>query len=267
MADDRKPRPPPLQEVPEQDIPEQDIDDIIGIASRLQDEARQTQQTASRADLAAIARELDIGPEHVDGAIEDLEAQRKAAAELAVQEAHRAALRKKLALQGLVGLVLVSILLAFGSLSAAWLASGRVEDAASEAHAAEARLMAVLERQASLAPQLLALAGGQSGEISALAVSVRSADTLHERMEAAALLGEEMAAAIRALPPPKDSAETTQRLQLSDEIAGSQNRVSTELRRYREAEAAWRDTCDGGLGGLAVTLGMAEAPDPARPID
>lgn len=93
-----------------------------------------------------------------------------------------------------------------------------------------------------------------------LAGKVRAAPTLDARLAAADELSVAMATRLGALPPPATDAEGTLRLQLHDEVTGSQNRVSVELRRYREAEAAWQDAATHGAGWLAVTTGLADAP-------
>jgi hypothetical protein len=245
-------------------VADADIDDVIAIAARRQDDAREAAQGASRAEVAAVAAELDIGAEHVEAAIDELRARRAAEAKArAKAEAESAARRvwigRAVALVG-VAAIGVGGLGIGGTVGLAWLGAGGIRAAEAEAHAAESRLDAVLERQASLAPQLVGIAGGEGAELKELAKAVRSAPTVEGRLDAADELSAAMAERLGQLPPPATDAEATLRLQLHDEVTGSQNRISVELRRYREAVSSWESAASGPLGGLAVTLGFAYAP-------
>lgn len=246
------------------DVPNADVDDVIEIAARRQDDARERDRGATRSELEAVARELEIAPEHVEAAIGELR-ERRAAEVQHAEEAKAAALargqQRRRAFIAAAGAVLM---LAMSVLGAASLGAGRVTTAASEAHGAEARVDAVLERQAALAPQLASLAGADGGALTVTAATVRDGATLDARLAAANDLSLAMAKQLGALPPPTSEADASLRLQLHDEVSGSQNRVTVELRRYREAEAAWRDTAEHGLGALAVDFGFADAPPAAR---
>ena len=101
------------------DVPDADIDDIIGIAARLQDEARRPEGASIEA-VKAVAAELDIAPEHVEAAIGELERSRDAA-QAAAREAERAesaqaARTRSLALSG-VGALTAALL---GLLALIW---------------------------------------------------------------------------------------------------------------------------------------------------
>lgn len=242
------------------DVADEDIDDVLEIALKRQQEDRRVAPGATTEQVEAVARELDIDPKYVEGAIGELRRTREEAAAAAARAAEASARAKKrvgMALVGVLGLALGGLGLTAG---AAWMGAGAVDAAATAAHGAQARVEVVLERQAALAPQLVALAGGESAGLVELAGKVRAAETVDARIEAASTLSTEMATAIARLPPPGNDADSTLRLQLYDEIAGGQNRITTEQRRYEEAEAAWRDAASGGLGGLAVSFGFAEAP-------
>lgn len=241
-------------------VPAADVDDVIEIAARRQDEAEAASRGATRAELEAVAKELEIAPEHVEAAIHELKEKR--AAEAAKGEAARveAEARGKTVRMALLGAAAAIGMALLGAVGLAWSAGGTIDAAAGDAKAAEARVDAVLERQAALAPQLTALAGGDAGALTSLGAKVREGSTLEDRLAASAELSTAMATQIAALPPATTEADATLRLQLSDELAGSQNRVTVELRRYREAEAAWRSAAEQGFGGLAVSLGFADAP-------
>lgn len=239
------------------DVPDADIDDIIEIAARRQEEARAPDRTASRAEVEAVARELDIAPEHVEAAITELREQRAAEAETRRAAEAWSTRRRR---QVLIGGALAVLIPVVGGLGAASLGAGEVHAAAAETHAAEARLDAVFERQAALAPQIVAAAGAGGAEVVAAAEALRQAPTMEARLDASAHLGMVMAASLGGLPPATDAATSTLRLQVQDDLTGTQNRITVELRRYREARSAWETAAGSGLGAWSVAVGFAEAP-------
>ncbi len=254
----------PLREVlrDRPDVPDADIDDIIEIAARRQDEARAPDRTASRDEVDAVARELEIAPEHVEAAIQTLREQRAAAATAkAAAEVAAARLKRRLGVGALVAVALGLV----GGLGGAAVGASRVTAAAAETQAAEARLDVVFDRQAALAPQIAAAAGADPSGLTALASELRGAPDVAGRLDASARLGMAMATALGQRPPATNEAESTMRLQVQDDLTGTQNRITVELRRYREAESAWQTAAGSGLGGWAVTVGMAEGPPTAAP--
>lgn len=247
------------------DVPDEDIDDIIELAQKRQDEVRRASEgRASVEQIEAIAAELDIAPEHVEDAIGDLRRHREEAAAALAEQARvskleqqrRSATLRKLA-KGFGALLLgLSVLTGGAAISG----RGSVMGAQREVAAAEARVDAALGRQASLAPQLVALAGAQTDSLAELQAAVRDGPDLQTRLAAADALTAAMTSEIGKLPPASSDADATARLNLQDELSGSQSRVTTELRRYNEAQASW-DAAAGTLtGGLAVGLGLAPGP-------
>lgn len=247
------------------DVPDEDIDDIIELAQQRQDEVRRASEgRASVEQVKAVAAELDIAPEHVEAAIGQLRAQREADAARQAEQARQAqaqrarsrALLRKLAVGA--GAVLMALSVLTGGLAV----SGRSSmlQAEREVAEAEARVDAAVSRQASLAPQLAALAGAPGQDLAALQAAVRDAPDLQARLAAADALTSAMATQLGQLPPAATPAEATARLNLQDELTGSQNRVTIELRRYNEAEAQWEAAGDTLSGSLAVGLGLVQAP-------
>ncbi len=51
------------------DIPDEHVEELISRASRLQDDARKTEEGASESEIVAVAQELDIDPQYVEAAI------------------------------------------------------------------------------------------------------------------------------------------------------------------------------------------------------
>ncbi len=247
------------------DVPDADIDDIIELAQKRQDEQRAaTEGRATVEEIEAIAAELDIAPEHVEAAIGDLRRQREQA-EAQQQEAARVqALRQRQ--QGVLvrkmaigtGIVMLGLSLLTGGLALS--GRGAVLQAHREVAAAQARVDAAISRQASLAPQVAGLAGARADSLAAMQAAVRDGPDLTARLAAADALTTELATRLGQLPPAATDAEATARLNLQDELTGSQNRVTTELRRYNDAVAEWEAAADTLGGGLAVGLGLVEGP-------
>jgi LemA protein len=241
------------------DVDDDDIDDIIGIAAELQDAERQAAGRVTQQEVEDVARELDIDPAYVDQAIRALAERRaQAKADQAEQEAQAAAKRKQLGMAGagVAGLALLAAL-AVGGMGMS--GASQVRAAQAEVAQAEAALDVVLERQASLLPQLVAMAGGQSNpDLDALSTQVREAPTVDERLKASDILARELAAALGALPTSADPAVNQQRMELQYEVTGSQNRISTELRRYRAAEAELETVRLGTGPRIADSLGLTD---------
>jgi len=231
------------------DVADDDVDDVIAIAAELQDADRRAAEGATVQQVEAVADELDIDPAYVDEAIGELARRRDDAAAAAAQEQ---AVRRQLlrgGAAGTAGLLLLLLLWVGSALPGLWSTAAAVD-------AAEARLDVVIDRQASLAPQLVALAGGEAGELSDAVAAVRAADAVDERLQAADALGTQMATVLAALPP-TDDASTQLRLNLQYEVTGTANRIATERQRYEQARAAHAAARQGLRARLATTLGLA----------
>jgi hypothetical protein len=220
------------------DVPNEDIDDLIGIAQELQDAERRA-RGASVAEVEAVAAELEIDPAYVQQAIDVLRDRRAQDAEAAA--ARSASTRRALLIGGAALLGVLGVGGGVGAVSAS-----RGSAARQELARAEANLDVVLQRQAALAPQLVAIAGGEAEGLEALAAKVREG-TVEERMRASEALGAELAKRLGALPPATTDAAAQQRLSLQHELSGAQNRITVERRRYEEARLAAEQA--SGCGG------------------
>jgi LemA protein len=233
----------------ERRIPDDQMDDVIARAARLQEQARAGARDLTVAEVKEVGQELDIDPRFVDVALAELERER---AEAAVAKQRARTWRLRLAAAG--GAVIALLLVV------AWSGAGGVRAAERRAEAAGTALTTVLDRQARLLPQLLALAGGASGELASHQRRLADARTLAERAAAADALAAAMATAVGRLPASRDPSQAQMRLSLQHELVGAQNRLTVEHRRYHEARAAWRAAVQGPAARLAVLLGFAAAP-------
>lgn len=236
-----------------------DIDDIIGIAQELQDARQDAASRATVEEIEAVADDLDIDPALVEEAIAVLHRRRDEAAEAArVEAAERAVARAKWMRLGLIGgggLAAVAVGVLIVVVGMAWSGSVAIGKAEAQVSSAERALDVVLERQASLVPQLVALSGGNAAGLDSLVTAVKGAATTDERLAASERLGEALVGRLAALSS-SDSAAAQQRLDLQHEIVGAQNRITTERRRVEEARAALAQAEASTTGGLARSLGL-----------
>jgi LemA protein len=228
-----------------------EVDDIIEVAARLQDQRGVTKPSVSPDEIRAVAAELDIDPSLVDEAIRVYRSERSAAVE------QRSSSRRRLLLGAAVaGTMVVAALATCGAIGAS--GAARLDAASVKVQRSTTALEAVLERQASLLPQLTGLAGGDPAALSAAAQAAASAADMDARLQASRRLGEAMASQIAALPNSDDPSQAQLRLNLQHEISGSVNRITVEQRRYDDARDDWEREASTRAGRLALALGMAE---------
>ena len=231
------------------DVPDDDIPEIIALAEKLQDTADGEWGDVSPDELKEVARELDIRPEFVDEAIEGLASKRA----LERSEAKNRSQRRRKVFQGVV-VALLALLLGAGALGVS--GAGAVSARHAEVAQAEAAVEVVLERQASLAPQLLALSGGDPSSLDAAVTKVHQGGDIEAKLRASSELGTAMAKQLA-----ETEATATGLLQdLGYELTGTQNRITTETRRLRKAQASHQLTASGFRGKVAISLGLASAP-------
>lgn len=236
-----------LQERP--DVPDEDIPEIIALAEKLQEEADKDWGDVSVDELKQAARELDIQPEYIEAAIAQRANDRALAA--AEEEARRGRLRKML--QGAAALVLAVVL---GLSGLGLLGAGSVNRSYAQVQQAEQAVLVVLERQANLAPQLLALSGGDPGSLGDVIEDTQTSGDIEAKLRASSALGTALAEQLAAV----EGADPQVLQDLSWELTGTQNRITTETRRLREAQSSHQQAASTLPGRLARTMGMAPGP-------
>ena len=143
----------------------------------------------------------------------------------------------------------------------ATLGAVRVNGAHHKVVTTHAQLSVVLDRQAAIAPQLVAMGGGDPSALTQLSSEVGSAAGMETRLLKSKELGIEMAKGLATKPGTLTEAEAQLRLNLQHEVTGTQNRITTEARRYRAAQAAHREAASGFTGRLATGYGLAKSPE------
>ena len=251
-------------------IHKDDLDDLIEIASLLQE--KETQDThISLEEVESVAAELDISPEKVREALHFLK--NKRAKEKQEQEEKQRANQQRIRWMASISIAMI-VCIGMGLLALAMSANSagdKLQMVANEkkalAQQAEAQLKNAIDRQAQLTPQLLAMMGGQIDSLGDLQQLVLQEDDLKTKITLSNRLGIEMAKTIGTLPPSKTAADSTAMLQYQYEVTGAQNRISTEKKRYDESQqerlVSLQEWIDGssGLGpSLALMLGWIEQP-------
>ncbi len=236
------------------DVPDDDVDDVIELAARLQEEARRGPAPGATVDdVKAVAAELDIEPEFVEQAI----VRRREDAERARSERAARSQRIRRLVLVLVAADIVAMALAAGF---AWMGARQLHPVRTDLLEARTSLDTALERQVDLGSQLVALGGADTDDLASLRDRMDAADDTDARIAAADAMALEVASRIGELPPPGSDAEGQLRLNLQYEITGSQNRVATEERRWREARQAYDEAASAPSARFALALGFARDP-------
>ena len=234
------------------DVPNEDIDDIIARASELQDADRaHDADHATVAEVEAVAEELDIDASYVEKAINAIRADRLEQASIA---------KNRTRWLSWIGMGLVALGLVFGGGigAGAVVGSARLGPVAEQVDTTAAKLDQALDRQAALAPQLVALAGGEIEAVSVAAETAKSAEDLPARLEAAEGLNLAMAEAIGKIEAQGNDQAQQRLLNLQYEVVGTWNRIDTERGRHDEAVAAWTRVAESMTGRMALATGMAQ---------
>ncbi len=219
-------------------IPEEWVPAVLEKASRLY---QQQNQSYSLDQLQAAGSEVEIPPELMQQALEELKAEQTAVA-LANQ-------RKKRTLK-IGGFAAVGLAIA----TALWTGSvyNSLNAARSTVDGKWAQVENQMQRRADLIPQITQVAQGYAGHEKAVIESLGSA---RETFLSAQTIAERQAAdeAVKsAIAQFQTFAASTQTLQSSElfinlqyEIAGTENRIATERMRYNQAVEAYNRSVRG----------------------
>lgn len=237
-------------------VPDALVDDVIHRAQALKDAETAKGEGATVAEIQAVAAELGIAPEHVQDALaqlrteaEDAQAEEALQADLAAQQAQaRRSMLRRVGVFAGVGIALLAALTG----AVGMIGRSSLQQVSADRAQAEAALVVQLDRQAALLPQLVALGGGEAGTLDQAQQALQEAETLDQRMAASQELS---VAAAQALTG--SGMDEATRLNLQYELTGATNRITTEQRRYNEAEAAYLSAASSLPAQVATGLGMA----------
>lgn len=261
MADTR-------QTLTEEGFSSKEVDDILQRAAELQHRAEQRKEGLSQAALEAGAEAAGIPGQFIEKAIRQLKTERE-------QEAARRATRQRTLKK--IGIT-AGVLLALTAL----LSYGALNRRMAEVEEKRAQLENVLQRRHDLIPSLLAIAKTSVAHEKELVTSlsqVYQALNQVREFEERQRLEQELSSGIRRLlrvmRADPQSSSVTLFVRLSDEIAGAENRISVERKRYNEAVAAYNRTTRSlpvlfvrPLLGFPASLPLFESSEEAkRPLE
>lgn len=240
------------------DIPDADVDDIVAIAAELQ--AADQRGGATVAQVQAVARELDVDPVYVEEALGVLRQRRQAEVSAALKGELQARERRRVGMIVAGTAIVVVLLLLSVQVAQVRSAAATLQAARTNLEHSASYVDIVLDRQAALVPQLVALSGGDAEPLHTQVTAMRQAPDLQARLQASHALDVALAQVLAELPPPADDTQASQRLGLVHELTGVQNRLTTETRRYHDAVRAWKTTASSRGGRLALWLGLVTPP-------
>ncbi|MGB9596317.1 MAG: LemA family protein [Candidatus Poribacteria bacterium] len=207
---------------------DKEVSAILERASKLQREADAEKQGISSADLKAGAEEVGISQEFIDKAIQQLKSE---------QEENIRRKKKMLIWIGIPAVTFAFIVIIM-AVSVYNVLNGQI----SKVEEKRAQLENVLQRRYDLIPNLIAVAKASAIHNEKIITSISS--TIKEINESKSFddkkkLEDELSLSVRQLMTIMQTDPTTSSnsmfIRLSDEMAGAENRIAVERKRYNEA--------------------------------
>ena len=217
---------------------DQEAEAIFLRAAELQRQAEQLHTRLPRVMLEDSAAAVGIPREFVEQAIQQLKAEWRA------QAARRTARRRR----GSAVAIAVAVCLTL----AAFVSHRAFNARLAEVEATQAQLDNVLQRRHDLIPNLMAVAKASTAQekdlIAALATLYQEnprAHSLEQKQVLEAQLSDTIKHLMTMLRADRLTSATAVFIRLSDEMAGAENRMAVERKRYNEAVAAYNRTARG----------------------
>ncbi len=222
------------QKLSQEKYKDKEVETILEKAAKLQQEADAEKQNVSRSDLEAGAEEVGISQEFIDKAIQELQTERE-------QNIRR---KKKVWL----AIGIPAVILAFIIIIMAISTHNTLNNQMSMVEAKRAQLENVLQRRHDLIPNLIAVAKASAMHDEKLIESISSTiSKINEskQFEDKQKLENELNSSIQQLMTAMQTDPTTSStsifIRLSDEMAGAENRISVERKRYNEAVSIYNN--------------------------
>lgn len=216
------------QKLSQERYTDKEVETILERASKLQREAEAEKQGISSADLKAGAEEVGISQEFVDKAIQQLESEKQ-------ENARR---KKKM----LIWIGIPMGVLVFIAIITAISAYNALNGQMSVIEQRRAQLENVLQRRYDLIPNLITVAKASAmhnekiiTSISSVIKEINESKSFDEKKK----LEDELSSSVRQLMTTMQTDPMTSSnsmfIRLSDEMAGAENRIAVERKRYNEA--------------------------------
>jgi LemA protein len=217
---------------------DQEATAIFRRAAELQSQAEQLDARLPRVVVDESAAAVGIPHEFVEQAIQQLQAERTA------QLARRAARRR----MGRAVVIGVAVFLTL----AAFLSHRAFNTRLADIEATQAQLDNVLQRRHDLIPNLMAVAKASAAQendlIAALGTlyqEIPRVYSLEQKQVLEAQLSDTVKQLMTMLRADPQASATAVFIRLSDEMAGAENRMAVERKRYNDAVAAYNRTARG----------------------
>lgn len=235
-----------------------EANEILRRATQLQHRAEQQASGLSHDSLEAGAAAAGIPKQFIEQAVQDIEAERK-------RLANRRARRRRWLVNSALGAAVFLLITAFYSYAA-------LNNRLSTVEEKRAQLENVLQRRHDLIPNLIALAKTSASHEKELIHSVGEVyqklsqpQDFERRQALEQRLSDELVKLLSALRANPDASSMALFIRLSDELAGAENRIAVERKRYNEAVAAYNRTARSFPVFLArPLLGFPKAFPPFR---
>jgi len=226
----------PRQTLSQEGFSEREVGEILRRATEFQHQAEDAAEgRVSPQALQAGAQEAGIPAEFIAQAIKDINAERS---RRAAQTAKR---QRRLTIAGIIGALCLILATLFSHMAL----NGRL----AEVEQKQTQLENVLQRRHDLIPNLIAMAKAYAAHEQELIASINTAylqlektQGFEQRQTLERALDDSVTrlmAAIRADPQASSVALFSR---LSDEMAGAENRIAVERKRYNEAVASYNRT-------------------------
>jgi LemA protein len=217
---------------------DQEAEAIFRRAAELQNQAAQLDARLPRVVVDESAAAVGIPREFVEQAIQQLQAERPA------RSVRRAARRR----MGSAVAILVAVCLTLAAFASHRAFNARLADV----EATRAQLDNVLQRRHDLIPNLMAVAKASAAQeqdliaaLGALYQEIPRAHALAQKQALEVQLSDTVTRLMTRLRADPQASTTAVFVRLSDEMAGAENRMAVERKRYNDAVAAYNRTARG----------------------
>lgn len=208
---------------------------VLTRAAELQRQVDEQRGVLQREDLKEGAEAAGIAREYIDKAIEQIRTERQ-------RESTRLRERsRKLRVAGIAAAAVLILLLLFGY--------QRLNSRYSEVEDRWAQVENVMQRRHDLIPNLIAMTKASAAHEQTLAASLsslldetRKATDKAQRLQLETQLDESTSRLMSSLRADPAAASSSMFIRLSDEMAGAENRIATERKRYNQAVTAYNRT-------------------------
>jgi LemA protein len=217
---------------------DQEAEEIFLRAAELQNQEEQLDARLPRVVLEESAAAVGVPRELVEQAIQQLKAERTA------QAVRRTARRRRASV--------VAIVLAMFLALAVFVSHRAFNARLAEVEATQAQLDNVLQRRHDLIPNLMAVGNASAAQVEHLIASLGTlyqelprAHSLEQKQVLEAQVSDTVKHLMTMLRADPQAAATAVFIRLSDEMAGAENRMAVERKRYNDAVAGYNRTARG----------------------